>query len=146
MECGVAGQLDCGPRLSEVRSYWNGSARLLQLSDHADQRGNLLALDFPDLPFEPRRSFVVHGAPRGTVRGGHAHKHGSQLLICLSGAVVVEMRFDGDVQRVELSTRTRALLLGAGVWAQQHYSGPNAILLVMASHPYDADSYLPESP
>ena len=133
-------------RFSEVRSYWGGLARLLEMKDVTDPRGSLVETDVDELPFEPRRSFVIHDVPAGGVRGGHAHARGQQLLTCLAGVVSVEMRHAGGVHRVELSARTQALLLTAGVWAQQRYSGPGAVLLVLASERYDAGSYLPEVP
>lgn len=133
-----------GRRFSEVRSYWGGLARLLETMDVTDPRGSLVEIDFDDLPFEPRRSFVIHDVPAGGVRGGHAHARGQQLLTCLAGVVSVEMRHRGEVHRIDLSTRTQALLLTAGVWAQQRYSGPDAVLLVLASERYDAGSYIPE--
>lgn len=129
-----------------VQSYWDGLARLFELNDCVDGRGSLVEFDFRDMPFSPGRSFVIHGVPHGKVRGGHAHVRGQQLLCCLAGTVTVEMRHAGEVCRVELSRRTQALLVTAGVWAEQHYSGPEALLLVLASHPYDVNSYVYGSP
>lgn len=137
---------DCHRRPAEVRSYWGGLARLLEFGECVDPRGRLVEFDYSCMPFEPHRSFLVHGVPAGTVRGGHAHTYGCQLLICLAGTVVVVMRHGDDVQHVELSARTQALLVTAGIWAQQRYSGPEAMLLVMTSHPYDPDSYLVAPP
>lgn len=142
MEYGGGEAIDSGRRPAEVRCYWGGLARLLEWKDCVDQRGRLVAFDFMHMPFEPRRSFVVQGVPEGMVRGGHAHAHGHQLLICLAGTILVDMRHGGDVQHVELCVPTLGLLVTAGIWAQQRYSGPEAVLLVMASHPYDPDSYL----
>jgi hypothetical protein len=129
-----------------VRSYWDGSARLLELGEHADPRGRLVEFDFARLPFQPRRSFVVHGADAGMVRGGHAHARGQQLLVCLAGTVLVDLRRGDEAQQIELSSPTLALLLNPGIWAQQRYGGPDAILLVLASHPYDPGSYIAAPP
>ena len=127
----------------ESRSWWGGLARLLQVGAWVDPRGCLVDFDFRALPFAPRRSFVIRDVPAGTARGGHAHARAHQLLVCLAGTVVVELRHAGEMRQVELSDPAQALLVMAGVWARQRYSGPEAVLMVMASEPYEADAYLP---
>jgi UDP-2-acetamido-3-amino-2,3-dideoxy-glucuronate N-acetyltransferase len=129
-----------------VERYLGGRVRQLLFEASADTRGSLVAFDFDGMPFEPRRSFVIHSVPADTARGGHAHAHAQQLMVCLAGIVAVELRHAGHVAHVQLASPCNALLVAAGVWAQQRYSGPEAILLVMASHPYDPDSYVIDPP
>jgi WxcM-like, C-terminal. len=127
----------------EIRSWWGGLVRLLEIGAWVEPRGCLVDFDFRVMPFVPRRSFVICDVPAGTVRGGHAHARAQQLLVCLAGTIVVELRHAGEVQQVELSNVTQALLINAGVWARQRYGGPEAVLMVMASEPYETDAYLP---
>jgi dTDP-4-dehydrorhamnose 3,5-epimerase-like enzyme len=135
---------ECCSRPIEVRSWWDGAVRLMEVGEWADPRGCLVDFDFRAMPFEPRRSFVVRDVPAGTLRGGHAHVRAQQLLVCLAGTVAVELRHAGERHQVELCNAAHALLVTAGVWARQRYSGPDAVLMVMASEPYDADAYLSE--
>ena len=58
--------------------------------------------------------FAVGQVPPGTTRGRHAHRNGSQLLMCLSGRVRVELRWDGQSADVVL-VPSRLLLIKAGV-------------------------------
>jgi UDP-2-acetamido-3-amino-2,3-dideoxy-glucuronate N-acetyltransferase len=125
-------------------SFFGGCARLITLAPRTDMRGSLLPLDFAQLPFLPCRAFVVRDVPAGTVRGRHAHRRGSQLLVRLTGRVLVDMRFEGQEDLVTLDRSDRALLIGPGVWAEQTYLDPGSILLVLASDPYDPHDYLPE--
>lgn len=134
---------DSRPCPVEMRSWWGGLVRLLQISAWVDARGCLVDFDFRAMPFEPRRSFVIRDVPAGTTRGGHAHARAQQLLVCLAGTIVVELRHAGEMQQVELSDASQALLVMPGVWAQQRYSGPEAVLMVISSEPYRADAYLP---
>lgn len=124
--------------MDELASFFGGRARLYRFSRHTDARGTLLATD--QLPFAPFRAFLVRDVPPGTTRGGHAHTHGQQLLVRLSGRIQVELRAAGEKQFVELNESADALLIEAGVWARQTYL--DAQLLVLASHPYDPASYL----
>lgn len=123
--------------------FGDGKARLYRLHGIADARGELVPLDFGALPFTPCRAFLVQAVPPGQARGGHAHARGQQLLVCVAGRVEVELRHGGRSERVELRPGTDALLLEAGVWARQAY-GDGGALLVLASDPYDPDSYVRE--
>jgi dTDP-4-dehydrorhamnose 3,5-epimerase-like enzyme len=116
--------------------------KLLQLPTLRDSRGVLMPVDFTALPFMPTRMFTVTGVPAGGMRGQHAHARGQQFLLCLSGRVVVEIREGRQLIPLELTAPDAALLIGPGVWARQRYDGPDTVLLVLASHPYDPASYI----
>ena len=128
-----------------LRSCLDGRVSLLQFEEKVDQRGRLLPLEFHSLPFTPQRSFLVTGVPVGTVRGRHAHRTASQILFCVSGRVDVCVRADGKEHLFALAEASSGLLIGPGVWAQQTYQTDGAILLVMASEPFDAGSYVQHS-
>lgn len=109
-----------------------------------DMRGNLSARQIEDggLPFLPRRYFVVLDVPSKEVRGAHAHHECEQLLCCLKGSVACVV--DDGVNRDEfrLDTPETALYLPPMVWGIQYKYSEDAVLLVLASHPYDADDYI----
>ncbi len=98
-------------------------------------------MELDALPFAPRRIFTVSGAPAGTERGGHGHRTASQLLVCVSGEVRVQMHCAGDDAIVTLSDSGPGLLIGPGIWAGQTYLGEGAVLLVLCSEPFSPDSY-----
>lgn len=127
---------------SELQTEWfGGRARLVALPERSDARGTLLPLDFDALPFEPRRVFFVHDVPAGVVRGAHAHRRARQLLVRIAGVVDVELRAEGQSARVVLDRSDAALLLEPGVWAAQTYRDAGSSLLVLASEPFDPESY-----
>jgi len=125
----------------EPRTPSGHRARRIPFRQRDDDRGSLLPIDFASLPFVPCRMFVVHQVPPGTVRGGHAHKRTRQLLVCITGRVDVELRDAGFAETVSLVGADTGLLVEAGVWATQTYVEPDTTLLVLASEPYDIDSY-----
>jgi dTDP-4-dehydrorhamnose 3,5-epimerase-like enzyme len=129
-------------RWVEKRRFFAGRARLLQFDAFVEPRGTLFAFDFSRLPFAPCRVFLVQDVPPGTTRGGHAHMHGQQLLVRLTGEIVVRLRCGRREERVVLSASDQGLLIGPGIWSSQLYRGEQAALMVMASEPYDADAYL----
>ena len=125
-----------------MMGFFEGRARLVPFCRHEDTRGMLLPFDFSKLPFEPCRAFTVSNVPVGEVRGGHAHKYGEQLLVCLQGRVDILIRHQTDTEMLVMEPYSPGLLVCAGVWCQQTYMTAETVLLVFASHPYDPQSYL----
>ncbi|MEO0815038.1 MAG: FdtA/QdtA family cupin domain-containing protein, partial [Myxococcota bacterium] len=115
--------------------------------DHFDNdRGELSVAEFGSLPFVPVRMFTVSNVPADTMRGGHAHRFGRQLLICAAGQVDVTLRRGDVTQTVSCTPGSGGLLIPPGVWAQQHYKLPNSVLVVLCSHAYDKNSYIYKVP
>ncbi len=116
---------------------------LHRLKQVTDIRGSLSVGEFPtDLPFAPKRYFIVFDVPSEQVRGEHAHRTCHQFLICLKGACSV-MFDDGERrQEVRLDSRTIGIHIPPAVWAVQYKYSADAMLLVLASEPYEAADYL----
>lgn len=118
-------------------------ARSVALTTVTDVRGQLSAAQFPgDLPFCPRRVFIVSRSPAGTERGGHAHRSCHQLLIATAGEIVVEYDDDEGTGTATLTLATAGLHIPPLVWAKQTYVTDGSSLLVLASHEYDVDDYV----
>lgn len=108
-----------------------------------DLRGNLSARELgKGLPFVPNRYFVVLDVPSKEVRGEHAHRVCEQLLICLRGSVSVVVDDSKTRQEIVLDSSELALYLPPMVWGIQYKYSADAVLLVLASHPYDARDYI----
>jgi acetyltransferase-like isoleucine patch superfamily enzyme len=130
-----------------VPSDWSDSEvsenyRVHQLRKAVDMRGSLVAAEFTDLPFVPRRTFVVYGVPSTEVRGEHAHRECEQFLVCLSGSVTVLA--DDGVERREfvLDDPSVGIHLKPMTWGTQYKYSPGAVLMVFASHEYDDADYI----
>ncbi|MEQ8262811.1 FdtA/QdtA family cupin domain-containing protein [Pseudohaliea sp.] len=130
-----------GHNTGPVTEWFDGRARLLDIVRSVDERGTLTPLDFPALPFTPRRLFTVAGVPAGARRGGHGHRRGEQLLLCIAGRIAVRLAATGRSASLTLQADGPALLIGPGIWAEQRYAVPGSVLLVVASEPYDPASY-----
>jgi dTDP-4-dehydrorhamnose 3,5-epimerase-like enzyme len=128
--------------LAHIPPFPDKTGQIIRMPQHTDERGTLTAIDFSSLPFVPCRAFSITDVPSGTVRGGHAHRRASQLLICLSGRVSVELRRGETRTRFDLDDPGFGLLILPGTWASQTYLQPRTTLLVFASEPYDPDDYI----
>jgi dTDP-4-dehydrorhamnose 3,5-epimerase-like enzyme len=121
----------------------DGSVRLVELECFTDERGSLTPITLDDHGFSVARTFVVR-APRGAVRGGHAHRSVRQVLFRASGMIDLEVRRGGARARLTLDEEHPAVLLEAGVWAQQTYVGDDSTLIVFADGPYEPTEYAGE--
>ena len=110
---------------------------------HRDMRGSLVANEFSkDIPFEPKRTFLVYDVPTGQVRGEHAHRECHQFISCIHGACSLVAE-DGKARKeFRLDDPTIGVHIPPMVWSSQHRHTPNAVLLVHASHGYDPDDYI----
>lgn len=108
-----------------------------------DLRGTLSAGEFPgQLPFAPRRFFLVYDVPGKEVRGEHAHRTCHQLLICARGSLSVVVDDGKQSEEVVLDRPEFGLHVPPLVWAVQYKYSSDALLLVLASEPYDAGDYI----
>lgn len=122
--------------------------RLIDLTRAVDGRGSLAAYEFTRLPFQPQRAFLVHTVPSEKVRGGHAHRVCHQLLVAAHGKLWCDI-LDGDPRRdgsYLLSDPALGLYVPPMFWAEQHHFTSDAVLLVLASHPYDRSDYIDSYP
>jgi UDP-2-acetamido-3-amino-2,3-dideoxy-glucuronate N-acetyltransferase len=125
-----------------VQAYASGVS-LHTLKHVADMRGMLSVAEFDaDLPFVPKRYFLVFDVPSKHVRGEHAHRVCGQFLICVKGEVAVVADNGRDRQELALNRANIGLHVPPMVWCTQYKYSRDAVLLVFASENYDAADYI----
>lgn len=108
-----------------------------------DLRGSLSVGEFEKhIPFIPKRYFLVFEVGSAEIRGEHAHKSCHQFLICIRGACSVVVDDGQHREEFRLSSPSQGLYLPPMVWGIQYDYTPDAMLLVFASHYYDASDYI----
>lgn len=108
-----------------------------------DARGGLTVGEVAkELPFAPARYFLVFDVPSSELRGEHAHRQCHQFLICVHGSCRVLLD-DGDRRcEVTLDRPDLGVYMPPMIWGTQYRYSRDAVLLVFASHGYDAADYL----
>ncbi len=130
------------PFIVQDRYHHNGPF-LYSLSRIEDIRGNLVVGECEnELPFEPKRIFMVHDVPSSKIRGAHAHKECHQFLISTHGSVNVILDDGKSREEYTLSDSSIGLYIRPGTWGIQYKYSPDSVLLVLASHPYDPTDYI----
>lgn len=113
--------------------------RIIDLPTFSDPRGRLVVME-QALPFPPRRLFWISDAD-GQTRGGHRHHVTRQALVALAGSVSVFMHDGRRRDTIVLDRPSRCLIVEPDDWHTMTFSA-GAILLVLASTPYDVNDYI----
>jgi dTDP-4-dehydrorhamnose 3,5-epimerase-like enzyme len=123
-----------------------GAVHVQRFAEFFDLRGRLTAGDFPAeaIPFTPQRWFLVYDVPSREIRGEHAHRVCHQFLLCVSGQVTVAVDDGQNRGEVLLDDPTLGIYIPPLVWGSQYRYDADAVLLVLASHPYNPDDYIRE--
>ena len=135
---GKPGAAESATRATSVRGV-----TLHHMREVEDMRGNLSVAELGrEVPFEVKRYFLVYGVPNMEVRGEHAHIQCHQFLIAVKGSLHVVA--DDGRQREEfvLDRPSLGLHLPPMTWGMQYRYSGDAVLLVLASHHYDAADYV----
>jgi hypothetical protein len=120
-----------------------GDVTLWPLRHVLDPRGNLIPVEFEqDLPFVPRRQFLIHGVADDSIRGEHAHQVCHQFLFAVVGSLSVIVDDGSEACEVRLADASFGLYMPPYVWGVQYRFQPHTMLSVYASHPYDAAEYI----
>lgn len=116
--------------------------RIFNLQRHEEDNGFLCVFQRGlNVDFEIRRVFAV-SASEGDVRGKHAHRRCSQLLMCVSGRLLVTCDDGSKETKYELNGMTTALLIPPGLWAKQEYLTNDTLLIVLCDRDYEPEDYI----
>ncbi|BFI96981.1 MAG: WxcM-like domain-containing protein [Rhodanobacter sp.] len=110
-----------------------------------DMRGTLSVGEFEhEIPFAVKRYFLVYDVPTSEVRGEHAHHQCHQFLIAVRGSVHVVADDGHNREEFVLDRPHVGVYLPPMTWGTQYKYSNDAMLLVFASHFYDASDYIRE--
>lgn len=142
------------PRLLDVHAYDHlpkparvplgvGDSALYLMRRVLDARGSLTVGEVPtEVPFSPARYFAVYDVPSLELRGEHAHRKCQQFLICMSGSCRVLLDDGRSRCEVTLDRPDIGVFMPEMIWGTQYRYSEDAVLLVFASRPYEAEDYL----
>ncbi len=95
-----------------------------------------------DLPFGIKRVYWTYFTPNDVRRGGHAHKILNQLIFAVSGDITFMTEdLDSNKETFVLDNPNKGLFIPEKIWRDIKFSH-NAVLLCLASEPYDEEDYI----
>ncbi len=116
---------------------------LIKLPFYGESNGSLVIAEGEDrlIPFAIKRVFNIK-ANIGDIRGRHAHRYCTQLLICSLGEVKVTCYDSFATEVYSLNKPNLGLLIKPGIWADQEYLENNTIITALCDRPYEESDYI----
>ncbi len=114
-----------------------------KLKTFTDSRGNLtIVQEGVEIPFSIQRAYWIYGVPEGEERGKHANRISYQYLVAVSGSVDITLEDINGRETYHLDSRDKGLLVPPLTWNELKNFSKDAVLLVLASHSYDIETYI----
>lgn len=115
----------------------------IQFKVNGDERGKLVVAEgLKDVPFNIARIFYIYGADTESVRGCHANRKSEFVFINVCGSSKVKVMDGKDEQIYLLDKPYKGIYMPEMVWKEMYDFSEDAVLLVLASEPYDATEYI----
>ncbi|WP_339225546.1 FdtA/QdtA family cupin domain-containing protein [Paenibacillus sp. FSL H8-0332] len=108
-----------------------------------DDKGYLTVIEEQiTVPFDIKRVFYIYGTQEDVRRGYHAHYKTRQALVSVSGSCKVYLNNTKRKTDILLDSPTKILILEPNDWHEMYDFSEDCVLLVLASHLYDAEDYI----
>jgi len=113
---------------------------LIETKNIYDPRGRIEIME--QLPFRPKRVFVLSLFDPIMSRGDHALRECEQLFFLTSGIARFEIEYSPtDIEQVIFDDLNLALYIPPLAW-RTVYGGKDTTIVCLASHEYDPDGYI----
>jgi len=118
-------------------------SKLTIIPELGDERGLLAVIEGTQhIPFDIRRVFYIYGTKERVRRGFHGHFKTRQALVAIAGSCKVYLDNLTRKEDVLLDSPLKVLILEPNDWHEMYDFSSDCVLLVLASHHYDAEDYI----
>lgn len=116
--------------------------KIIDLPKISDPRGNLTFIEGTrHIPFEIKRVYYLYDVPGGAERGAHGHRNLQQFVVAMSGAFDVVLDDGFETKKIHMNRSYYGLYISPMMWRDITNFSSGAVLMVLASEPYDASDY-----
>lgn len=116
---------------------------LINLPKILDPRGNLSFIEEDThLPFKIQRTYWIYDVPGGEIRGSHAFKNTSEIIIALSGSFDVVLHNGDEEFRYNLNRSYYGVFIPNMYWRKLENFSTNSLALIIASTEYNENDYI----
>jgi len=123
-------------KLSEI-------CKIIFFKEMGDERGNLVVIEGDqDIPFSIRRVFYMYGSDPDIVRGQHANRRSSFILINVGGTSKVRITDGQEELIVTLDKPRMGIYIPPMYWKDMYDFSSDSILLVLSDEHYDGSEYI----
>lgn len=118
------------------------TSQIIDVSTVTDSRGSLSFIENPQIPFLVKRLYYFFDTSPIAVRGEHGHRQLQQMIICLQGAVDLQVYNKHEDITYRLESPTQAVYIPEMSWRRLDNFLENTICIVLASEQYDKSDYI----
>ena len=115
--------------------------KILNLAKFYNKNGTLTVAEFKSLKFNIKRIFSVL-APKGAIRGQHAHKKCRQILYCLYGKIEITILSEIRKKKIILSKSSKAVLIPKMTWVKLKFLKKNSLCIVICDQYFLEKDYI----
>ena len=106
------------------------------------QLGYISIAENNNLPFAVKRVYWTYFTPESVERGGHAHYELEQILVAVSGKIIINVEMlNGLTEEFVLENPNRGLYMPKSTWRTMKYSH-NSVQMCLASMEYEEKDYI----
>ena len=108
-----------------------------------DRRGDLTFVEGGvHIPFDIARVYYIYNVPADAERGGHARRRLRQVIYAMSGSFRLRLDDGSRQEDVWLNNPIDGILIETMVWREIDRFSQGAVLMCLASEPFDASEYI----
>jgi hypothetical protein len=105
-------------------------------------QGYISVAEKSNLPFVVNRIYWTYYTPESVERGGHAHYELQQILLAVSGKIIVNLEMPGGMKHeIILENPNQGLYIPKMTWRTMKYTH-NAVQVCIASMAYEESDYI----
>lgn len=109
-----------------------------------DDRGDLSVIESADfqIPFQIKRVFWISGVPEKAVRGEHANRSCTELIVAIQGKLTLWLTDGVHEQTFILDSPQKGIYIPPMFWCRLSEFSSDSICLCMADTDYQVDEYI----
>ena len=114
------------------------------IQSHPDTRGRLYVVSQQQLvcPFSMQRAFWITDVREGMVRGEHANRSCTELVVAVKGSVRIWLTDGREETEVLLNSPDMGIYIPPMVWCRLTDFSADAVVLGLADEDYDRSTYI----
>lgn len=117
--------------------------KIIFFKEMGDERGNLVVIEGnQDIPFPIKRVFYMYGSDPDVIRGQHANRRSSFILINVGGTSKVRITNGREELIVTLDKPRMGVYIPPMYWKDMYDFSSDSILLVLSDEHYDGSEYI----
>lgn len=116
---------------------------IITFKELGDERGNLIVIEGnQDIPFDIKRVFYMYGSDSTVVRGQHANRKSTFILVNVSGTSKVRITNGVEEIIINLDKPRTGILIPPMIWKDMYDFSGDSVLLVLSDEHYDGAEYI----